>query len=128
MHNGSSSNAGQNWHKDILNAWTPENTHTSVPRLAATGSGADQYANSTSDRWLISSAYFGINNITIGYTLPKSITRRVSIDSVRVFGSADNVAIFSARKGMDPRLGVITAAGYTYSALRTITGGVKITF
>ncbi len=127
MHNGGSSDTGQSWHSDILNAWTPENTNTDVPRLAA----SDLYTNSQSDRWLVSSAYFAINNITLGYTLPKSLTRKFKLDSVRIYGSADNVALFSARKGLDPRTSVIYGyGGYysSYNALRTITGGIKLTF
>lgn len=124
MHNGGTSNAGHAWHKDILKAWTPENPNTNVPRIA----GGDYYTNSTSDRFLISSNYFSINNITLGYTLPKTITRRILIDSIRLYCSADNVAVFSARKGMDPRMGVTSSDTRYYSALRTITGGIKLTF
>ena len=124
MHSGSSNYAGTAWHKDILKAWTPENTNTNVPRLAAD----DLYTNSLSNRWLISSNYFAINNITLGYTLPKQLTRRAFLDTVRIYCSADNVALFSARKGMDPRIGVISTGSYYYSAIRTITGGIKINF
>ena len=124
MHNGGTSNAGSAWHKDILKAWTADNPNTNVPRIAA----GDYYTNSTSDRFLISSNYFSINNITLGYTLPKTVTRRILIDSVRLFCSADNLAVFSARKGMDPRMGVISSDTRYYSALRTITGGIKLTF
>ena len=127
MHGGSSSDAGQTWHSDILKAWTPENPNTDVPRICV----SDQYTNSLSDRWLVSSAYFSINNITLGYTLPKKLTQKLKINSVRFYGSADNVALFSARKGLDPRTSVIYGyGGYysTYNALRTITGGIKLTF
>jgi TonB-linked SusC/RagA family outer membrane protein len=127
MHNGGSADTGQSWHKDILKAWTPENPNTDVPRLAA----SDLYTDSSSDRWLVSSAYFAINNITLGYTLPKSWTRKLKIDSIRLYGSADNVALWSARKGLDPRTSVIYGyGGYysSYNALRTITGGIKLTF
>ena len=127
MHTGSSSDAGRAWHKDILNAWTPNNTNTDVPRIAA----SDQYTNATSDRWLISSNYLALNNITVGYTLPKSITRRAQIDTVRLYCSADNLALWSARKGLDPRTSVFSAAGgynTVYTALRTITGGIRLTF
>ena len=127
MHNGGSTNTGQSWHKDILKAWTPENPNTDVPRLAA----SDLYTNSMSDRWLVSSAYFALNNITLGYTLPKSIINKLKIDSVRLYGSVDNVALLSARKGLDPRTSVIYGyGGYysSYNALRTITGGIKLTF
>jgi hypothetical protein len=127
MHAGSSSDAGRAWHKDILNAWSPTNTNTDVPRIAA----SDQYTNSQSDRWLVSSNYLSLNNITLGYTLPKSITRRAMIDSVRLYCSADNVALWSARKGLDPRTSVFSAAGgydTVYTALRTITGGIRLVF
>ena len=124
MHSGTSSDMGRNWHKDILNAWTPENTNTDVPRLDA----IDQYANSTSDRWLTSSDYFAINNITLGYTLPKRWLRSLGIESLRIYGAADNVALFSARKGLDPRISYTTATTSTYTAMRTVSGGIKLTF
>ena len=124
MHGGSSSDAGQNWHKDILNAWSPENTSSNIPRLDA----IDEYTNATSTRFITSSDYFSINNITLGYTLPKRWTRALGVESLRLYGAADNVALFSARQGFDPRMGYTSATSSTYSALRTISGGVKLTF
>ncbi|MBR1449016.1 MAG: TonB-dependent receptor [Prevotella sp.] len=124
MHAGTSSTTGQAWHKDILNAWTPTNTNTNIPRIAV----GDLYTNSQSDRWLVSSNYLSLNNITLGYTLPKSLTNQIKIDGVRVYCSADNVALFSARKGLDPRISVISSQNKYYSAIRSITGGVKVTF
>ncbi len=124
MHNGSSSDAGHNWHKDIANAWTPENRNTDVPRIDA----MDQYTNQSSDRWLISSNYLSLNNITLGYTFPKSWCRSIGLNSVRVYGAADNVALLCARKGMDPRQSYTMTTTSTYGALRTISGGIKVTF
>ena len=124
MHTGTSSSAGRNWHKDILKAWTPENPNTDVPVL----NSMDTYANQTSDRFLISSDYLSINNITLGYTFPKTWTRNLQIESLRIYGAADNLAIFAARKGLDPRQGYTSATNATYGALRTISGGVKLTF
>ena len=124
MHGGTSSDAGQNWHKDILNAWSPENKYTDVPRLDA----IDSYTNSLSTRFITSSDYFSINNITLGYTLPKRWTNALGVESLRLYGAADNVALFSARKGFDPRMGYTAATSASYSALRTISGGVKLTF
>lgn len=48
MHGGGSHDLGYNWHKDILNAWTPENTNSDIPRIDA----IDKYTNSSSDRWI----------------------------------------------------------------------------
>ena len=124
MHAGTSLEVGHNWHNDIAKAWTPENRYTDVPRL----NHSDTYANSQSDRFLVSSDYLSLNNITFGYTFPKKWMRAIGLNSIRIYGAADNVALFSARKGMDPRKGITSTDGATYSALRTISGGIKVTF
>lgn len=126
MHNGSASRAGQNWHKDILNSWSATNTNTNVPRV---GSGtADTYASSTSDRFLISSNYLDLTNITLGYTLPKSWLSKLDIAALRIYFAADNVALLSKRKGLDPRQSSTSADATRYSPVRTLSGGIKLTF
>lgn len=124
MHSGTSSNAGRNWHKDIYNAWTPENTNTDVPRLNAN----DRYANSTSTRFLTSSDYLSLNNITIGYSLPTNLVRKLEISQLRVYLAADNVALLSSRKGLDPRQSYISATTALYTPIRTVSGGISLTF
>ena len=124
MHGGASSNIGKNWHNDIANAWTPENRFTDVPRLNSN----DQYTNSLSDRWLVSSNFLSLNNITFGYSFPKKWMRAIGMNSIRIYGAADNVALFSAREGMDPRKGIMSTTTSTYGALRTFSGGIKVTF
>ena len=124
MHGGASSSAGWNWHKDIYNAWTPENPTSNIPRLNAN----DKYTNSASTRWLTSSDYLSINNITVGYTLPQHLVKKVMLDKVRVYFTADNVALISARKGLDPRQSYISATTALYTPIRTISGGISLTF
>ena len=126
MHAGTNAEAGHNWHSDIANAWTPENRYTDVPRLDAMDQNGN--TNYSSDRWLVSSDYLSINNITLGYTLPKKWAREIGFNSIRIYGAADNVALFTARKGMDPRKGYKSTSTSTYGALRTISGGIKLTF
>lgn len=58
MHNAQARNIGQNYHVDILKHWTPENTHTDVPRI----NSADSYSASSSDRFYVSSNYLSLNN------------------------------------------------------------------
>jgi hypothetical protein len=123
MHNGRS--AGTNWHVDILNSWTPDNTETDVPRL----NPSDTYTTSVSDRFLISSNYLSLQNITIGYTLPSKLSKKLHIEKLRIYGVADNVALLSARQGLDPRQGYLTSSSASmYSPIRSISGGVSITF
>ena len=124
MHGGTNSYAGRNWHVDIRNSWTPENPNTDIPRVNA----SDKYANSTSTRFLTSSDYLSINNITVGYTLPQSLTQKFMVSKLRLFFAADNVALLSARKGLDPRQSFTSATTAVYIPIRTISGGVNITF
>ena len=131
MHTNSGS-AGNAWHVDVLNSWTPENTNTNIARL----DGATSEGQTAVDRYLISSNYFSINNVTLGYTLPKKLTNKIGIEALRVYVSGDNLAVVSARKGVDPRfsmgLGSYTSGSGlnsgNYSAMRTIAGGITLTF
>ncbi|MCL3779461.1 TonB-dependent receptor [Prolixibacteraceae bacterium JC049] len=127
MHSGD--NAGLNWHKDILNAWTPENKNSNVPRLNA---GDDTYQK-VSTRFLKSSDYLSIDNVTLGYTLPSRLTKAYNISSIRVYVVGDNLHLFSARKGLDPRqsLGATsrTSVGsHRYAAMRTLSAGITVNF
>lgn len=117
MHGGT--NTGHAWHKDILNSWTPENTSTNVPMVDYGG----KFMNSTSDRFLVSRSYLALNNITLGYTLPKNLLKSMNISAARVYVVADNLALFSARKGLDPRFG----SGVGYKTIRSLSAGVRIT-
>ena len=115
---------GSAMHEDMLNRWTPTNTQTSVPRLNVQDRSGTNY---TSDRWLTSSNYLSLQNITFGYTLPKTLTRKIQIDGIRVYIVADNVALLTARTGMDPRQSY-TTANNVYSPIRTVSFGLSLNF
>lgn len=124
MHAGDSYSVGHNWHTDIRKAWTPENTKTDVPRL----NSSDTYTSSNSTRFLTKSDYLALNNVTVGYTIPADLTRKLQIETVRVYFAADNVAIWTKREGLDPRQSFTSATTALYTPIRTVSGGVKITF
>lgn len=124
MYGGYASRIGKNMHRDLLDAWTTPGQVTDVPRLSTT----DQYTSSSSNRWLTSSNYLSLGTITAGYTLPENLVRKASLTKVRVYLSAENVALWSARKGLDPRQGFTESSNDTYSPIRCISGGVKLSF
>lgn len=126
MGSGYTSDYGHAWHKDILNAWTPENRFTDVPRLDATDSYS--FSRYTTDRGLVSSNYLSLNNITIGYTIPTKVTKKFGVSALRIYFSGDNIALWSARKGLDPRQSFVSATTSTYTAVRCLSGGIKIEF
>ena len=116
---------GYNFHKDLLNSWTPENTGSDIPRFQL----HDQYSAASSTRFLTNASYLNIQNINVGYTLPASWTKKLAINSLRLYMSAENVFYWSKRKGFDPRQSYDTTTNATYySPMRTISGGVTFQF
>ena len=112
----------------MLNAWTPENRNTDIPKLDT--QALYDFGTENSTFQLISSNYLSLNNITLGYTLPSKWTTKFGVASIRIYGAADNVALWSKRKGLDPRMGNFTMSDdyAAYSVIRTISGGVKVVF
>jgi len=109
----------------VLNAWTPTNKSSNIPRLQLN----DRYADATSSRFLTSASYLNLQNITLGYTLPKSIVRQMGLSNVRVYCTADNVYLWSKRKGMDPRQSTSgSVSSQYYSPIRSISGGITVSF
>ena len=119
------SNAGTNFHKDILKAWTPENKDSNIPRFQY----QDQYTASTSDRFLVDASYLNFQNAQIGYTLPSSLTQKFRVNKIRVYAACDNIIYWSHRRGLDPRQSFSGATSNAMnSPVRTISGGVNFTF
>ncbi len=119
MSSPTSATSGKNYHLDLLDAWSQDNKDSNIPRFQF----GDQYTTSTSSRFLISSNYLNISNINVGYNFPAKWWNG-KIQNLRVYVACDNVWYWSKRKGLDPR-----GTGNTnYSPIRTISGGVTLTF
>ena len=125
-------NIGSAWHKDALDAWSPTNQGSDIPRL----DGNTEVGQTSVDRFLISSNYLSINNVQLGYTFPKKLIAPLTLTSLRLYVSGENLYVWSKRKGLDPRYSM-TVGGYSsgmgmstssYSAMRTITAGLTVTF
>ena len=125
MYSPANKSTGMNWHKDILKAWTPDNQNSDIPRFRY----EDKNQNAMSDRFLTDASYLGIQNINFGYTLPQRVSKKFYVNRLRIYLVCENVWYWSHRIGFDPRYsqtGSTTAAGY--SPVRTISGGLNITF
>ena len=125
MSSPTAQNKGKAIHKDMLDAWTSENKYSNIPRFQY----GDEYTAEASDRFLTSASYLSLQNINAGYTLPANICRMFGVEKLRVYMAADNVYLWSKRKGMDPRQSISgsTTASY-YAPMRTISGGITLTF
>ena len=116
---------GMAFHTDILNAWSKDNVNSNIPILMA---NYDDMAQS-SDRFLTSASYLCLQNVNLGYTLPKSFVSKLYLTNVRVYVSGSNLWLWSKRQGLDPRQSITGATSTsTYSPIRTISGGITVTF
>lgn len=120
-----SSGRGSAIHADLLNSWTEENPNTNIPKLVID----DTSATTTSDRFLIGASYLSLQNLNFGYTFPTKMTSKVGIGKLRVYLTATNLWLWSKRQGLDPRQSITGGASSAYySAMRTISGGISVTF
>ncbi len=89
--------------------------------------------------WAIENGSFiRLNNVTIGYSLPKSLVRRAYMTNVRVYATIYNALLFTKYSGFDPEVSTTRNSGYSqltpgvdYSAFpksRTYTFGVNVSF
>lgn len=90
---------GANVKEQWLNRWTTANPdpNADFPRILTTAAGANNY-NNTSSFWLFSGAYFRVRGITLGYTIPQDVIKKIGLSKLRVYGAANNPFTFMADK------------------------------
>lgn len=129
MGNPSSGATGFSFHKDVLKAWSETNTSSDIPRFQYAVKDADTGANDISDRFLTNASTLTLQNINIGYTLPKRLVAKLGLTNVRVYASGENLYYWSKRKGFDPRSSFWGSSSETsYAQVRTFTGGLTVQF
>lgn len=116
---------GQNMVTEWRDTWTPENQNSDNPMLLVDDKLG---AYNTSTRTLIKSDYLSIQNITVGYTFTNTVTSNLGLSNLRIYGLVDNAALWSKRKGYDPRLNLSGLAGTGYNLFSTYMLGVNVQF
>ena len=76
------------------NPWSWENRDGSWSRLGS--------AREETTFWLDDLSYLRLKNIQLGYNVPKSWIERVGVESVRIFGTTENVFTLTKYRGLDP--------------------------
>ena len=82
------------------------------------------------DRYLQNIGYCRLKNLTVGYTLPKNLTRKVGIDMLRVYFSGENLAYWSGIKTdyIDPEQARRGGDLKVYPWQKTFTFGINVNF
>jgi TonB-linked SusC/RagA family outer membrane protein len=111
---------GRNAFTTVLNAWTPSNTTTKLPRAVY----ADPNQNLRfSDRFVESGAYLRLQNIQLGYNVPAGLINRTkgAIQNLRLYVSGINLFTITSYSGLDPENDL-------YPTTRQYLFGVKASF
>lgn len=123
-------NSGSNFLNSSLNAWTPENTKTNIPRAVY----QDPNGNlKESDRFLEKGDFIRLRQMQLGYTLPKMLSQKAYIEKLRIYVSGENLITWTDYSGIDPefsRTSVLNAGidNLIYPFTHSFTVGVQVSF
>ena len=126
--NGSITNTNQL--KTYTNRWTPENPTSDIPRVGADIASMFVY----SSRVVEDASFLRLRNVTLGYTLPRKVLRKMHFDTMRFYVSAENLWTLTNYSGPDPEVSTrnsVLTPGFDWSAYPRamgVTAGLSFTF
>ena len=94
--------SGRNFKTETLNAWTPSNTNTEIPRAVL---GDPNQNTRASTRFLEDGGYFRIKTIQLGYSINKETLESLQVSKCRVYLTGQNLFTFTNYSGLDPEVG-----------------------
>lgn len=108
---------GRTYRTKWLDRWTPDNINASLPRMTSSEYTANVQSSSF---WLSKADYLRMKNIQIGYTFPKwQLIKKLNIENLRVFVSADNLFTITPFDGLDPETAQLSGQSHDYDTKLT---------
>ena len=109
--------------------WSTDNRGAYFPRPVA-DLARELAMSKPNDRYLQDLAYCRLKNLTFGYTLPKSLTKKAYLEKVRVYFSGENIFITSKLKSdyLDPEQMTYDSNGRVYPFSKTFSFGLDVSF
>ncbi|QKG80673.1 SusC/RagA family TonB-linked outer membrane protein [Tenuifilum thalassicum] len=120
-----------NWNSSVLDRWTGEGTSNSHPRVTIDDPNQNYFK--VSDFYVEDGSFLRLKNVTLGYTLPTSISQKVKVQKLRVFVTGTNLLTFTKYSGFDPEIGARSSLDIgidrnIYPQARTFLFGVNLSF
>ena len=103
----------------MLTQWQNPGDLTQIPNPDAT-------FRTETTRFVENGDFLRLRNVNVSYTLPKSWTGAIKLNTVRVFAQGQNLKTWTDFRGYDPEIAEGTLQGAQYPALRTVTFGLNI--
>ncbi|MDG1690483.1 MAG: SusC/RagA family TonB-linked outer membrane protein, partial [Flavobacteriales bacterium] len=115
----------------LTDAWRPDNTSATIAQLG--GDRQNNYSRS-SDMFIEDGSFLRFKNISLGYTIPENISRKVNIEKLRFYVALQNYFTITKYSGRDPELGstwgvfVQKADLGNYTIPKTLNFGINASF
>jgi TonB-linked SusC/RagA family outer membrane protein len=117
--------AAQNQTTTVLDRWNGEGTSNTMPR-AVLGDPNKNARSST--RFIEDGSYLRLKDLTLGYTLPKPLAKKIAMSKLRVYVSCKNLFTLTKYSGFDPEVGVDGFDLGIFPVTRTYNIGFDLTF
>lgn len=113
---------GTNWGTRTLDAWSPDNTSSSIPMLTIIDRNNE---GRISTYFIESGSYFKLRNITLGYELPDKISDHLRMQKARLYFQGQNLLTFKSKSftGTDPE-----NPNYAFPIPAIYSMGIELTF
>lgn len=112
--------------REMLNAWTSERPDSNIPRLVV-GDPNENFVK-YSDYFLENGNYLRLNNLQLGYNLPRSACKSLKINNLRVYLAATRLFTLTSYSGYDPSTGSLGVDSSIYPLSRSYMLGLKFGF
>lgn len=86
--------------EEARNRWTGPGSTNLYPRSVS----GDTNNTRNSDRWLEDGSFLRLRSLTLSYTFPEKISRRLAMKSLRVYFQGDNLWLATPYSGWDPEV------------------------
>lgn len=123
------STLGTNANVTLEDRWTPTNPSNEIPRATSSPLGI------VSERYVEDASFLRLKLITLGYTLPKSVSKKLGTKSVKFYVSAENLITWTKYSGYDPEVSSYEQNNLypgidfgSYPNSKTFISGLNVTF
>lgn len=125
---------GDNQVKDVIYRWKNPGDITWIPR-ATSDAVATANNRMSSSRFIEDGSFLRIKNLNFGYTFDKKVAKRLKLDNIRIYCTAQNLFTFTTYSGMDPEVNyagddntIIGTDFFTYPQSRSYNFGINLKF
>lgn len=123
------STLGTNAASTLNDRWTTTNPSNEIPRASSSPLGI------VSERYVEDASFLRLKLITLGYTLPKSVSKKLGTKSVKIYVSAENLITWTKYTGYDPEVSSYEQNNLypgidfgSYPNSKTFISGINVTF